>query len=159
MPSWIGIDPWFINPLFNGCKGWTFISARAKKRWPVVDQMLGKIAAEKYREQDRRKPFVIVKADAGTYGMGIMSVKTPVRRLARNRKQRNKMAVIKGRPGRSARVIVQEGRLHLRAGQRRGRAGGIYDRPLWWAAFTELHTGRGLTKTLNARACLCAAVV
>ncbi len=38
---------------------------------------------------------MIVKADAGTYGMGIMSVKDPADVRDLNRKQRNKMAVVK----------------------------------------------------------------
>ena len=56
----------------------------------------------------KEKPFVIVKADAGTYGMGIMTVTdaSEVREL--NRKQRNKMSVVKeGLPVRD--VIIQEG--------------------------------------------------
>ena len=41
------------------------------------------------------EPFVIVKADAGTYGMGIMTVKDASEVKNLNRKQRNKMAVVK----------------------------------------------------------------
>jgi hypothetical protein len=36
-----------------------------------------------------------VKADAGTYGMGIMTVKDASEVMQLNRKQRNKMAVVK----------------------------------------------------------------
>ena len=39
----------------------------------MLDQVRGK-----YKEYGiDREPFVIVKADAGTYGMGIMTVKDP----------------------------------------------------------------------------------
>jgi glutamate--cysteine ligase len=64
---------------------------------------------EKYDEHGiTAAPFAIVKADAGTYGMGIMTVKSvdDVRNL--NRKARNKMSVIKeGQP--VTEVIIQEG--------------------------------------------------
>ncbi len=54
------------------------------------------------------KPFVIVKADAGTYGMGIMTVRDANDVVGLNRKQRNKMAVVKeGLQVES--VIIQEG--------------------------------------------------
>jgi glutamate--cysteine ligase len=63
----------------------------------------------KYREYNiKHEPFVIVKADAGTYGMGIMTVKDPSEVRGLNRKQRNKMAVIK--EGLQVQeVLVQEG--------------------------------------------------
>src|SRR4029453_3821670 len=63
----------------------------------------------KYAEYGiEEKPFVIVKADSGTYGMGIMTVHDASEVTGLNRKQRNKMAVVKeGRGGRS--VSVQEG--------------------------------------------------
>jgi glutamate--cysteine ligase len=53
-------------------------------------------------------PFVIVKADAGTYGMGIMTVRDASEVRDLNRKQRNKMAVVKEGLQVSD-VIIQEG--------------------------------------------------
>jgi len=105
----IGIDPWLINPYHALC-GEVDFQAREGEECLAdhVAAMLEKIRV-KYREHRiDRQPFVIVKADAGTYGMGIMTVKSPddVRDL--NRKQRNKMAVVK--EGLSVtQVLVQEG--------------------------------------------------
>jgi len=49
-----------------------------------------------------------VKADAGTYGMGIMTVRDPKELVDLNRKSRNKMSVIKD--GQEVtEVILQEG--------------------------------------------------
>ena len=63
----------------------------------------------KYDEyQIKEKPYVIVKADNGTYGMGIMVVKSGQDILDINRKHRNKMAVIKDGVHVSD-VIIQEG--------------------------------------------------
>ena len=51
---------------------------------------------------------MVVKADAGTYGMGIMMVKDAAEVKGLNRKQRNKMSVIK--EGLQVHeVIIQEG--------------------------------------------------
>ena len=105
----IGIDPWTINPYHALCDEVDF-QARLGEECLAdhVTAMLARIQV-KYAEYGiTRAPFVIVKADAGTYGMGIMSVKSPddVRNL--NRRQRNKMAVVK--EGLSVtQVLVQEG--------------------------------------------------
>jgi glutamate--cysteine ligase len=105
----IGIDPWLINPIFRNC-GEIDFEKRAGEE--CLSANVGAVLAEvarKYREYGiEREPFVMVKADAGTYGMAIMTVKTPddVREL--NRKQRNKMAHTK--EGRAVtQVLVQEG--------------------------------------------------
>ena len=72
----VGIDPWLINPYFASCGK---INFREKKGEDcvasTVDEILHDIR-EKYAEYGvRQDAFVIVKADAGTYGMGIMTVK------------------------------------------------------------------------------------
>jgi len=105
----VGIDPWLINPIHALCGEVDFQTRDGEEC--LADQvaaMLAKIRV-KYGEYGiTRDPFVIVKADAGTYGMGIMSVKSPDEMRDLNRKQRNKMAVVK--EGLSVhRVLVQEG--------------------------------------------------
>lgn len=105
----LGIDPWFIDPIFRKCGKINFEKNEGEECLVAnVEDVLERIG-EKYREHGiDREPFVIVKADAGTYGMGIMSVKSAdeVRQL--NRKQRNKMSHIK--EGQAVTdVIVQEG--------------------------------------------------
>ena len=73
-----------------------------------VDEVLQKMRV-KYAEYGvKEEPFVIVKADAGTYGMGIMTVKDASEVSGLNRKQRNKMAVVKEGLEVSD-VLVQEG--------------------------------------------------
>ena len=74
----------------------------------TVETMLKKIT-KKYKEYGiTDKPFLIVKADAGTYGMGIMTVRSPDDVKDLNRKQRNKMAVVKD--GLEVHdVLIQEG--------------------------------------------------
>lgn len=105
----IGIDSWQINPYFEKIGGLDFHEREGEDMLAeAVDRVLAKIRA-KYQELGiNDDPFVIVKADAGTYGMGVMSVKSGEEIRGLNRKNRNKMAKIKEGLEVSE-VIVQEG--------------------------------------------------
>ena len=92
----LGIDPWLLNPYFEKCGKINFHERKGEECLEgYVSEILSDIRA-KYDEYGiKQEPFVIVKADAGTYGMGIMTVKDPSEVRGLNRKQRNKMAVVK----------------------------------------------------------------
>ena len=98
-----------INPLFARCGEVDFRDTAGNDCLvSQVDQLLAAIR-EKYRTYEiKQKPFVIVKADAGTYGMGIMTVHDAAEVAAPNRKQRNKMAIVK-EGLQVSEVIIQEG--------------------------------------------------
>lgn len=104
-----GLDEWKIRTLSHQCgaldfKERTGMDCVAK----AIEQMLETIAA-KYSEYGiRTKPYVYIKADAGTYGMGIMSAYSPDDVLEMNKKLRNKMQVVKD-GAINAQVLVQEG--------------------------------------------------
>ncbi|MBY0573595.1 MAG: glutamate--cysteine ligase [Undibacterium sp.] len=105
----VSIDPWMINPFFAKCSGINFEDGSGLDGlMTAVDSILAKIR-KKYKEYGiKEKPFVIVKADAGTCGMGIMTVRDSHEVRDLNSKQRNKMTVVKD--GREVReFIVQEG--------------------------------------------------
>ncbi len=147
----LDIDPWLLNPLFSGCTGIDFQAREGEGCLADgVDELLRQIRA-KYREYDiNETPFVIVKADAGTYGMGIMSVKdaSEVRNL--NRKQRNKMAVVKEGLQVSD-VILQEGVHTIESVE-----GGIAEPVVYMidryvvGGFYRVNTARGRDENLNA---------
>jgi len=105
----LGIDPWFVNPAFATCSEVNFADKAGEECLAAaVDRVLDATRA-KYAEYGiTEAPFAIVKADAGTYGMGIMTARSPddVRNL--NRKARNKMAVVK-EGLEVSQVIIQEG--------------------------------------------------
>jgi len=92
----IGIDPWLVNPYFEKCGRINFQDKQGEECLEgYVAEILDGIR-DKYREYGiKQEPFVIVKADAGTYGMGIMIVKNPSEVCGLNRNQRKKMAVVK----------------------------------------------------------------
>ncbi|MEB0136977.1 glutamate--cysteine ligase [Actimicrobium sp. CCC2.4] len=90
------IDPWMLNPYFAKCGQVDFNDHSGEDALIVqVDALLTKIR-KKYREYGiKETPFVIIKADAGTYGMGIMTVKEGSEVRSMDRKQRSRMAVVK----------------------------------------------------------------
>jgi glutamate--cysteine ligase len=95
-------------------------------------------------------PFAIVKADAGTYGMGIMTVKSvdDVRNL--NRRTRNKMSTIKeGQPVHE--VIIQEGVYTFESVDGAVAEPVVYMMdPFVVGGFYRVHTDRGIDENLNA---------
>ena len=105
----LGMDPWLINPMFAKCGEINFTeNAGAECLASNTEALLAKIR-RKYKEYGiQEKPFVIVKADSGTYGMGIMTVRDPKELADLSRRTRNKMSVIKDGQEVSE-VILQEG--------------------------------------------------
>jgi glutamate--cysteine ligase len=73
-----------------------------------VDALLTKIRRKHKEYGIAEKPFVVVKADNGTYGMGIMTVRDAKELDEVNRRTRNKMDVVKDGQ-RVSQVIIQEG--------------------------------------------------
>jgi glutamate--cysteine ligase len=105
----IGIDSWFIDPLFRNCGEIDFMQrAGGSCLEKNVDALLQEIQ-KKYDEYDIKcQPYVIVKADSGTYGMGIMTVNSVDDIAELNRKQRTRMSTIK-EGQKVTKVIIQEG--------------------------------------------------
>jgi len=105
----ISIDPWLINPLFSVVDGMDFMAKMGiESLSTAVDELLGRIKAQ-YRDFGiKEKPYVVVKADRGTYGMGVMMVHDAAEIQQLNRKQRTNMAKIKGSQT-VTQVMIQEG--------------------------------------------------
>jgi glutamate--cysteine ligase len=105
----IGIDPWFIDPMFRNCGEIDFMQREGSSCLEKnVDALLKEIQ-QKYDEYDIKcRPYVIVKADSGTYGMGIMTVNSVDDIAELNRKQRTRMSTIK-EGQKVSKVIIQEG--------------------------------------------------
>jgi glutamate--cysteine ligase len=105
----LDIDPWMINPYFAVCGEINFHEHTGEECLAGnVDFLLAKIR-KKYREYGiKETPFVVVKADAGTDGMGIMTVRDAAEVRNLSQRTREKMAV--GKQGVAvSEVIIQEG--------------------------------------------------
>jgi len=149
----IDIDPWLIDPMFRNCGEIDFMKQEGSSCLTKnVETLLNRIQ-EKYHEYDVDcKPYVMVKADSGTYGMGVMTIHSPDEVTELNRKQRTRMSTTK-EGQKVTKVIIQEG---------------IYTHESWGAdnsvaepvvymvdhnvvgGFYRVHTQRGRNENLNA---------
>jgi glutamate--cysteine ligase len=147
----IEVDPWMLNPYFAKCSDINFQDRAGEECVAsAVDSLLTKIK-KKYREYSiKETPFVIVKADAGTYGMGIMTVRDGSEVKDLNRKQRNKMAVVKDGQEVSN-VIIQEGVYTFENINEAVAEPVVYmiDRYVV-GGFYRVHAERGVDENLNA---------
>lgn len=147
----LNIDPWLINPYFATCSQINFQERVGEECLAAqVDDVLQKMRL-KYAEYGvKHDPFVIVKADAGTYGMGIMTVKDASEIVGLNRRQRNKMSVVK--EGLQVHdVLVQEGVYTFENIDEAVAEPVVYmiDHSVV-GGFYRVHTGRGVDENLNA---------
>jgi glutamate--cysteine ligase len=115
-----------------------------------VDALLTKIRRKHKEYGINEKPFVVVKADNGTYGMGIMTVRDVKELEALNRKTRNMMSVIKDGQEVSD-VIIQEGVLTNERMNDAVAEPVVYmmDRYVV-GGFYRIHAERGVDENLNA---------
>lgn len=147
----IGIDEWLLNPYFDTCGEIDFNARTGEECLALkVEQLLKKIKLKYAQYGVTQEPFVIVKADAGTYGMGIMTVKSPddVREL--NRKTRNKMSVVK-EGLQVSEVIIQEGVYTFESINDAVAEPVVYMMDHFViGGFYRVHTGRGIDENLNA---------
>ncbi len=147
----LGIDPWLVNPLFGNVEGVDFSGDSGLDGLRgTVDAVLAKVR-RKYKEYGiKEKPFVVVKPDNGTYGMGIMTVHDAKELDDLNRKTRNKMGVIKD--GQVVHdLIVQEGVLTQERVHDAVAEPVVYmmDRYVV-GGFYRIHAERGVDENLNA---------
>ncbi len=102
-------DPWLISAAFSKCGTINFKERKGLECVALgVERCLSQVK-KKYAEYGiTQKPYAFIKADTGTYGMGIMTVSDPQEVMDINKKDRKKMDVIKEGVHNSE-VIIQEG--------------------------------------------------
>ncbi len=149
----LGIDPWLIKPLYRHCEGLDFLRREGEHCLARQVETLLEEIGRKYDEYGvDKQPFVVIKADAGTYGMGIMSVTDPAQVRNLNRRQRTRMSSMKG-GGRVDRVILQEG---VYTFETWGEAQSVAEPVVYMidrfvvGGFYRVHTERGQQENLNA---------
>jgi len=105
----LNIDDWLISSFHDYCNDLNFkenigLECLIKQ----VDKILNQIQ-EKYQQyQINQKPFCFLKANNGTYGMAIWAVYNSQEIVEINKKERNKMNMLKGSTQTHS-VIIQEG--------------------------------------------------
>jgi glutamate--cysteine ligase len=149
----VDIDPWLITPLFRHCGQ---IDFKQKEGMACLTDNATALFTEikkKYEQyQIPHAPFLIVKADAGTYGMAVMTVRDPEELMTLNRKQRTHMSMTKGgQPVRK--VMIQEG---VYTFETVGEVQAVAEPVIYlWGSeavggFYRVHTGRGIDENLNS---------
>jgi glutamate--cysteine ligase len=147
----LGMDHWLINPMFNQCGQVDFnTDAGLECLRSNTDALLGKIR-RKYKEYGiNEKPFVVVKADNGTGGMGILTVRDAREIDNLSAKTKAHMAVTQS--GQAVHeVIIQEGVLTNE------RINSAVAEPVVYmmdryvvGGFYRVHADRGVDENLNA---------
>ncbi len=150
----IGLDdPWLLEPLFYDCGEIDFMKREGEACLQArVADLLGELFVKYRRYRIEAEPFLVLKADTGTYGMGVMTVRSPEEAIGLNRRQRTRMSTVKGGQ-KVRRVLIQEG---------------IFTRETWGGAqnvaepvvytidhnvvggFYRVHARRGPEENLNA---------
>ncbi len=149
----LGIDPWWVDPLFRNCGQINFKTREGEECLASNVELLLEDLTEKYREYGvKEEPFVIVKADAGTYGMGVMTVKSADEIRNLNRDARKKMASAK-EGNEVTGAIIQEGVYTFeRWGEEQSTAEPVVymiDKHVV-GGFYRVHGGRSNQENLNA---------
>lgn len=148
----IDVDPWLVNPFHAKCGEVNFDDENGLECLADnVSMLLAKIR-KKYKEYGIKdqKPFVIVKPDAGTYGMGILTVKDANELKDLSRNQRARMSVIKDGVQVSD-LIIQEGVPTFETMKDAVAEPVVYmiDRYVV-GGFYRIHAERGVDQNLNA---------
>ncbi len=147
----LGVDPWLINPMFEKCGQVNLAEGVGMECLQTnVDAVLTKIR-RKYKEYGiKEKPFVVVKADNGAHGMGIVTVRDAkdLEELGRKVQDRIK-GTREGQPAHD--ILVQEGVLT------KERMNDAVAEPVVYmmdryvvGGFYRIHAERGVDENLNA---------
>ncbi len=146
----IDLDPWLLAAEFSTVAHVDFMSGKGEGELvSAVDQLLANIQQKYDHYGIKQVPYIVVKADSGTYGMGIMTVKSSAELVDLNRKERTRMAATKGQ--KITQVIIQEGVYSFE------EVGGFVAEPVVYmigsyvvGGFYRVHDQRGPTENLNA---------
>lgn len=149
----LDIDPWLISPIFTSCGQINLLKHEGEESLAIkIDEVLQAVK-RKYQEYHiDLMPYVAVKAEAGTYGMGVMMIQDAKDIFSLNRKERTRMATTKGQKP-ITQVIIQEG---VYTFETLGAKQAVAEPVIYMigqhviGGFYRVHTGRGITDNLNA---------
>ena len=105
----LGMDPWLINPMFGTCDQVDFRQgAGLECLHEQVDALLGKIR-RKFKDYGiQEKPFVVIKTNDSSQGLGIMTVRDAKELDELSQRLRSHPGVATGAGG-TPELIIQEG--------------------------------------------------
>lgn len=146
----LNLDAWLITPYFSHCTGVDFMRREGEACMLEKSQRILQETQKKYDHYHiKEKPYVVIKADAGSYGMGVLSIHDPEEIQRLNRKKRSDMMVSKGsRP--IDKVIIQEGVYTFETWNDAVAEPVVYMLGQYViGGFYRIHTERGVSENLN----------
>jgi glutamate--cysteine ligase len=107
----MGIDPWLINPMFSKAENLALTDAEGVDSLQTQADVLLTKVRRKYKEYGiNEKAFIVIKPDAGTSGLGLMTVRDAKDLSGLGDRLRHKFSAQKGDgSARVGEVILQEG--------------------------------------------------
>jgi glutamate--cysteine ligase len=102
-------DPWLLSTIFHECPNVNFKEQQGMENVAnIVEKTIEQIKEKYRRHQIKSEPYVFIKPNNGTYGMGIMTASSGKEIIPISKKMRNKMHKIKANITVDS-VIIQEG--------------------------------------------------
>ncbi len=109
LASIVGIDPWLMSCLYRSTDEIDIQQDTDRQKLYTIAADLFTEITKKHEEYDiKTKPYIILKADAGTYGLGVIPIEDPAEILKLNSRKRNDLSRGKGNTT-TSRFILQEG--------------------------------------------------
>lgn len=103
------IDPWLLSPLSGVETGIDLAAETCLKRLQETADRLLALIRQKYLQHGiRREPYLFVKNNSGTYGLGMIHIDSGKKLLSLSRRLKNKLTSSKGGFGVSE-YLLQEG--------------------------------------------------
>ncbi|MEI7998979.1 MAG: glutamate--cysteine ligase [Candidatus Omnitrophota bacterium] len=89
----VGLDPWLFSCLYREVQHIDINSeADRQKLYIEAKDLFEKIQSRYDRHHIEDKPFIFIKADSGTYGLGVVPIERPEQILELNRRKRNDLS-------------------------------------------------------------------
>ncbi len=149
----IDLDPWLISPYFSHDDQVDFMDRKGMESLQQKSAQLLEKIQKKYQQYGiQQTPFLVAKADRGTYGMAVMTLQDPDELLQLNRRKRSHMSTRKGNQ-QVQKVIVQEG---VHSFETFGADDAVAEPVVYLigrhvvGGFYRVHNGRGPNENLNS---------
>ncbi len=146
-----GVDPWLFSCLYRVVDHVDINKDEDQQRlYAQAKELFSEIQAKYTEHQIDEKPFIFIKADAGTYGLGVVPIESPEQILELNRRKRNDLS--KGKSStETTRFLLQEGVPTIHRIEENPTEVCVYqiDNNLV-GGFYRTHTGKGSRENLNS---------
>jgi glutamate--cysteine ligase len=147
----VGLDPWLFTCLYKVSDQVDINKEEDRQKlYLQAKELFDEIQAKYTLHNIEEKPFIFIKADHGTYGLGVLPIENPEQILTLNSRKRNDLARDKAAQE-VTKFILQEGVPTIHRIEDHPSEVCIYqiDNNLV-GGFYRLHTGKGSRENLNS---------